>query len=122
MPYITAMSASPVAVVESREFERQAAGLFALEEIEALKLHLAYDPTAGVVVPGTGGVRKLRWGAGGKGKRGGARVIYYYHSEALPLFLFGVYAKASKADLSPDQKRKLTRIVKDIAASQRRRQ
>ena len=61
-------------------------------EADALKTFLAFDPTVGVVMRGTGGVRKLRWAAGGKGKRGGARVIYYYHSGALPVFLVTVYA------------------------------
>jgi mRNA-degrading endonuclease RelE of RelBE toxin-antitoxin system len=50
-------------------------------------------PEAGDLVPESGGIRKLRWAAKGKGKSGGVRVIYYFHSEALPVFLLTVYAK-----------------------------
>ena len=66
---------------------------------------------------GTGGVRKLRWAASGRGKRGGARVIYYYHSEDMPIFLFTVYAKAARADLLPGQRSEMKRIVADIVAT-----
>jgi hypothetical protein len=48
--------------------------------------YLAYNPSVGVVIPGSGGVRKLRWGLEGRGKRGGARVIYYYHDMEMPLY------------------------------------
>lgn len=86
----------PVTIVETREFLRQAAATFSAEELEALKLYLAVNATAGVVIPGSGGIRKLRWGAGGKGKRGGARGIYYFHSEAMPLFLLSAYSKTRR--------------------------
>ena len=49
--------------------------------------HLAARPKAGVLIEGTGGVRKLRWARDGRGKSGGVRVIYYFHSEAMPLYL-----------------------------------
>ena len=86
-------------------------------EADALKTFLAFDPTAGVVMRGTGGVRKLQWAAGGKGKRGGARVIYYYHSEVLRVFLFGVFAKAAKKDLSESQRNRSRNVVADIVES-----
>ncbi len=57
------------------------------EERAELVDYLAYNPTAGLVVPGTGGVRKLRWGLEGRGKRGGARVIYFFHDKDMPLYL-----------------------------------
>lgn len=56
------------------------------EERSLLVDYLAYNPAAGDLIPGAGGVRKLRWGLEGRGKRGGARVVYFYHSEAMPLF------------------------------------
>ena len=66
---------------------------------------------------GDGRVRKVRWGAAGRGKRGGVRVIYYYHSECIPLFLLTVYAKAQKTDLSPAEKATMRRLVAEIVAS-----
>jgi putative transcriptional regulator len=54
---------------------------------------LAYNPVGGDLVPGTGGVRKLRWRLEGRGKRGGVRVIYFYHSADIPLFALTAYAE-----------------------------
>ncbi len=51
-------------------------------------------------MPGTGGIRKLRWGLEGRGKRGGARVIYFFHDPAMPIFALTAYAKNERADLS----------------------
>ena len=62
-------------------------------------------------MPETGGVRKLRWSARGKGKRGGVRVIYYFHSEAFPLFLLTVYAKSQKANLTKAERNDLKKLV-----------
>lgn len=62
--------------------------------------YLAYHPTAGDLIPGTGGVRKLRWSLEGRGKRGGARVIYFYHDPEVPTFALTAYAKNERADLS----------------------
>ena len=66
---------------------------------------IARTPEAGDVIPNTGGVRKLRWGRAGMGKRGGTRVIYFYHDANRPLYLLMVYAKAQREDLTPDEKR-----------------
>ena len=66
------------------------------------------------MIPGTGGVRKVRWGAGGRGKRGGARVIYYYHSERIPLFLLTAYLKSQQTDLTQAQRAGVRRIVAKI--------
>lgn len=108
------MATLPVTVVETDEFLRQAKAVFSTAEADALKTFLAYDPTAGVVMRGTGGVRKLRWATRGRGKRGGARVIYYFHSAALPVFLFAVYVKAAKKDLTEAQRNELRNIVAGI--------
>jgi hypothetical protein len=84
------------------------------EDRQALIDHLARYPIAGDVVPGTGGVRKLRWGLQGRGKRGGARVIYFFHDAEMPLFALTAFAKGERADLSQsDLKalRHLTRVL-----------
>jgi hypothetical protein len=84
-------------------------------ERSSLVLFLAFNPEAGDLVPATGGVRKLRWALEGRGKRGGARVIYYFHSERIPLFALDVYAKNQRSDLSEDEKAKLKQFVKSVA-------
>jgi hypothetical protein len=76
---------------------------------------LARNPSAGDLIPGTGGVRKVRWAVGGRAKRGGARVVYYFHSARLPLLALDAYAKNERADLSPAEKNELRKIVKTFA-------
>jgi len=100
-----------VTVAETREFARKAAVLFAQAEKEALIFYLACHPESGDVIRDTGGLRKLRWQSGGKGKRGGARVIYYVHSDKMPLYLLTAYGKGEKADLNPAQRRELSKLV-----------
>jgi hypothetical protein len=80
-------------------------------EQEAIVQIVARDPTSGVVVQGTGGVRKLRLPAPGRGKRGGFRVAYYFHSDAIPAFLLTVFAKNEKSDLTPEERNDLASIV-----------
>src|SRR5438132_9625421 len=94
------MADAPMTVVETEEFLRKAKPLISDAEQEELVAFLGANPEAGKVIPETGGVRKVRWGLAGRGKRGGARVIYYYHSERLPLFLLSAYPKNEKANLS----------------------
>jgi hypothetical protein len=68
---------------------------------------LGLNPEAGVIVPGTGGVRKLRWAVPGRGKRGGARVIYYFHSETLPILALAIYAKNEKVNISSEERKQM---------------
>jgi mRNA-degrading endonuclease RelE of RelBE toxin-antitoxin system len=72
-------------VVETERFLKDAQPLMPESERGELVAFVAANPEAGKVIPETGGVRKLRWGLPGRGKRGGARVIYYYHSERPPV-------------------------------------
>jgi hypothetical protein len=83
--------------------------------------HLAANPTAGDLIQGTGGVRKLRWRLGGRGKRGGARVIYFYHSAETPLFALTVFAKNARADLTQRERNELRRLTKILVETYRRR-
>jgi len=106
-----------IIVVETRPFIADAERCLAQNEREQFIEYIACNPTAGAVIRDTGGVRKVRWGAAGRGKRGGVRVIYYYHSERIPLFLLTVYAKAHKTDLSPAEKAAMRRLVAEIVAS-----
>ncbi|MEI9972338.1 MAG: type II toxin-antitoxin system RelE/ParE family toxin [Ignavibacteriota bacterium] len=77
---------------------------------------IASNPEAGEVIPETGGVRKVRWALTGKGKRRGARVIYYHHSERLPVFLLAAYAKNEKANLSRAERNAMKRLVPILVA------
>lgn len=83
--------------------------------------YLAYHPAAGMVVPGTGGVRKLRWGLEGRGKRGGARVIYFFHDLEMPLFLLEAYAKNAQQNLSQAACRRYQFVTKQIVEAHKRR-
>ena len=81
------------------------------EERSKLVAFVGANPDVGDVIPETGGVRKLRWSARGKGKRGGVRVIYYFHSEAFPLLLLTVYAKNQKANLTKAERNEFRKLV-----------
>ena len=98
-------------VVETPFYLRKAAGLLDDEEREHLIVFIGSSPEAGDVVPESGGVRKIRWAAKGKGKRGGVRVIYYFHNETIPLFLLTVYAKNQKANLTKAERNELKQLV-----------
>ncbi len=75
---------------------------------------LARRPKAGRIIQGTGGLRKVRIARPGKGKSGGARVIYYYHNEGKPILLLLIYAKATQNNLTNEQKAQLKKQVDAI--------
>lgn len=106
------MDSTPVTVVETPEFLTAVQKL--MDEYERMSLvdHLARNPLSGDLIPGTGGVRKLRWALEGRGKRGGARVIYYFHNEGVPLFAISAYAKNQRADLSGADRNDFKRLTK----------
>jgi|WetSurMetagenome_2_1015567.scaffolds.fasta_scaffold680010_1 hypothetical protein len=106
---------APIAVVETPEFLAASRKLMDETERSSLVLYLAHNPEAGDLMPGTGGVRKLRWALEGRGKRGGARVIYYFHSERMPLFIITAYAKNVRDDLDEADKNDLKRMTKALA-------
>jgi len=106
-------------VAETPTFTQQAVKLFDEEEKQELITFLAENPLAGDVIPGTGGVRKLRFAATGKGKRGGARVIYYYLDGSLPLYALLAFPKNAKSDMTPDEKRAVTALVTALKTARR---
>lgn len=113
------MADAPMTVVETEEFLRQARPLMSDAEREALVAFLGANPEAGKIVAGAGGVRKVRWGLAGRGKRGGARVIYYYHSQRLPLFLLSAYPKNEKANLTNAERNAMRRLTPVLAGAYR---
>ncbi|WP_430444872.1 type II toxin-antitoxin system RelE/ParE family toxin [Sphingorhabdus contaminans] len=84
---------------------RAAQKIWSAEELAELVDYVAHNPEAGDIVSGTGGVRKLRWGMAGTGKRGGARIVYFYYNELCPLYLLLAYKKGQATNLTAEQKR-----------------
>ena len=106
------MTGKLITVAETPLFARQAEAVWDDDERTEFVAFIAANPEAGDVIAGTGGVRKVRWSRAGTGKRGGVRVVYFYHDANRPLYLLMVYAKARQEDLSPDEKRN----VRELAA------
>jgi len=98
--------------VETPIFTKEVRDLLADDEYRSLQLALLLRPEQGAVIPGSGGLRKLRWGVGGRGKRGGLRVIYWAAEEEIFYMLF-VYPKNVQEDLTPAQLRVLGRLVRE---------
>jgi hypothetical protein len=115
------MTTTPMTVVETDTFLERADAILTESERADLVAHLASNPEAGRVMPGTGGARKVRWAIAGKGKRGGARTIYYYHNDSVPLFLLDIYAKNERANLSEADKRSLKRLLPILVSRYRKR-
>jgi hypothetical protein len=111
----------PITVVEMYEFLAATRKLVDDEERAELVGYLACHPAAGVVIPGTGGVRKMRWGLEGRGKRGGARVIYYYHDMEMPLYLLTAYAKNEREDLDQSEIKAMRKLVPVLIGMNRKR-
>jgi hypothetical protein len=102
-----------VEFIEAPCFTQVLPGYLDADDYHELQLHLARDPEAGDVIPGTGGFRKLRWPdrRRGKGKRGGLRVIYYYLVSDTQVWFMAVYGKDEAAALSPAERRALKTAI-----------
>lgn len=83
------------------------------EDYRALQGALVLRPEQGALIKGSGGLRKIRWTFKGQGKRGGIRVIYYWHSGEETCYMLYAYGKAEQVDLTVDQLRVLRRIVRE---------
>ena len=108
-------------VVETEVFVRRSAGLFTEQERLDLIASIAFHPHAGDEIPGTGGVRKLRVSAKGKGKRGGARVIYFLYDDTVPIFLITCYGKNERGDLNSRQRKSVAALAACIKSRARGR-
>lgn len=98
-------------IVELPEFQKRASDLLNDLEKTSIINYLAFHPLAGDLMQGTGGIRKLRWAAQGRGKSGGVRVVYYYQNMAMPLFLLTVFGKGEKANLSKSERNELAKLT-----------
>lgn len=104
----------PITIAEMASCTRDMASVFNAREYEDLISHLATYPEAGVIIPGTGGIRKLRWRARSQGKRGGARVIYYFRDLNMPVYLLAVYAKGERMDITEAEKAAMHHLVNEL--------
>lgn len=103
-----------ITVVELGGFTKSVKSVLSRDETEGLVTYLANNPESGAVIPETGGLRKLRWGAKGRGKSGGARVIYYYRDLNMPLYLLVGFGKGERIDISSAEKRAFRQLVEQI--------
>lgn len=101
-------------ITELPSFTKKAELIFNSAELVGLREFIRQHPERGDMIPSTGGLRKLRWASGGKGKRGGARAIYYYHIAGFHIYLMACYAKNEQEDLRPEVKKQLSAFVKQI--------
>lgn len=108
-------------IAETAPFQRKISGLLSPEELSDLIAYLSEHPSSGVLIQGTGGIRKLRWARQGGGKSGGIRVIYYFHNESMPLYLLAAFGKNEKANLSTEEKQLLAKAVKELVTFWRHR-
>ena len=97
--------------VETPIFTRRITDLISDARYAELQKQLVENPKAGPVVPGSGGLRKLRWSGSGRGKRGGIRVIYYWYNGSEDFFMLLAFAKNEQEDLTTEQKRILRAVV-----------
>ncbi|WP_409438997.1 type II toxin-antitoxin system RelE/ParE family toxin [Psychromonas sp. GE-S-Ul-11] len=93
--------------VESKIFEKYRDEYLSDEEFRLFQAELMSNPKQGDVIQGTGGLRKIRVGSKGKGKRGGSRIIYYFLDEKRRFYLLTIYGKNEMSDLTVDQKKQL---------------
>jgi mRNA-degrading endonuclease RelE of RelBE toxin-antitoxin system len=98
-------------IIETSVFTKQVQKLLTDEEYQQLQTELISRPDIGVVIPGSGGLRKVRWSIQGRGKRGGARVIYYWAIRQEQLLMLLMYPKNVQDDLTPIQLKMLRQIV-----------
>ena len=100
-------------IVETTIFTRRVTKLLKDDEYRLLQQALLLRPELGSVIAGGGGIRKVRWKVQGSGKRGGARVIYYWAVAQDTILMLFIFAKNERSDLTPAQIKMLRQIVEE---------
>lgn len=111
------MLGPPMTVIESHAFLVSAERIMSEQARSDLVMFVAANPEAGDIIPETGGVRKLRWALEGRGKRGGARAIYYFHSGELPVVMLNIFPKNVKPNLSQAERNALRKLMPELVRS-----
>ena len=99
--------------IETSIFTKQICELLNEDSYLSLQDALMFRPEAGDLIQGSGGLRKLRWGCEGRGKRSGIRVIYYFKNSRGQIYFLFAYPKNNQSDLTSEQKNILARLIKD---------
>jgi mRNA-degrading endonuclease RelE of RelBE toxin-antitoxin system len=98
-------------IIETPIFTRQVQTLLSDEQYHMMQHELIVQPDAGDIIRGSGGLRKFRWSKAGKGKRGGVRVIYYWHSHLELILMLLIYPKSKQDDLTRQQLKILKELI-----------
>ncbi len=101
-----------ITIAETQEYASQVKKLLNDNEQKNIIDYLSVHPKSGDLIQGTGGIRKLRWGRENKGKSGGVRIIYYYHSDKMPLYLLTLFGKGQKVNIDKAERNELAKFVK----------
>jgi mRNA-degrading endonuclease RelE of RelBE toxin-antitoxin system len=102
-----------VRFIETIAFTRHVVEVMSDDEYRRLQQALLARPTHGVLIPGTGGARKIRWGTQVGGKRGGFRIIYYWHAARQIFLMLYLYSKTEQGDLTSTQRRAVGTVIKE---------
>jgi mRNA-degrading endonuclease RelE of RelBE toxin-antitoxin system len=104
---------SHMVIVETPIFTKQVLSVLSDDEYRRFQQALMERPDAGKVIPGSGGLRKVRWAAEGRGKRGGVRVIYCWRTARSTLLLLFIYPKNVRSTLTPGQLKQLRKVIEE---------
>jgi hypothetical protein len=108
-------------VAETAHYSHRAVKLLSESEQDEVVMAIAANPLVGNLIEGTGGLRKMRFGKGGRGKSGGVRVVYYCHDGSMPTLLMAIFGKNEKDNLNKAERNALGAVVADIKRQWRRR-
>ena len=107
----------PQVIAETTAYLNSVKNFWDDETQDEFKNYIAENYLSGDIIPNTGGLRKIRWQGSGRGKRGGARVIYYFYNENFPIYLLFAYPKNEKDDLTEYEKKLLRDYVQKLKDS-----
>jgi hypothetical protein len=109
-----------ITIVELPEYIKKSEKLLDSNEREKIIRHLSLNPLDGVLLKGTEGIRKIRWGRPGIGKRGGVRIIYFFYNEEMPVFLLTMFGKNEKENLTKSESNELAKLSSLLVNSYKR--
>lgn len=112
----------PQVIAETPAYLNSIKNFWDEETQDEFKNYIAENYLSGDIIPNTGGLRKIRWQGSGRGKRGGARVIYYFYNENFPIYLLFAYPKNEKDDLTEYEKKLLRDFVQKLKDSFRNKE